>query len=223
MVRRYNISKFVPKVCRAIQVEFKEEYLRRPSTPDDCKDLEREFRFRWNVPHAVGALDGKHVALKKPKNIVALYHNNKGFRVMLALVDGEYKFRWVDAGTAGFCSDVQIFNASRLKAKIKDGSMGFPNPSPITQGGPGASYFILVDDTFATKTWLMKPYGRRMLTREERIANNRISRGRRVIEDHGIQIQGPVDNHSSKHFWVLQTFDRKCFAKVTNDRYENHL
>ena len=27
----------------------------------------------------------------------------------------------------------------------------------------------------------------------------------------------------SKHFWVLQTFDRKCLAMVKNDEYENHL
>ena len=103
------------------------------------------------------------MALKKPKNSGALNHNYKGFFsvVMLALVDGQYKFRWVDVGTAGSC---------------------FPDPAPITQGGRVVPYFILADDVFALKTWLMKPFGRRMLTREERIANYRISRGRRVVE-----------------------------------------
>ena len=76
------------------------------------------------------------MALKKPKNSGALYHSYKGFFsiVMLALVDGQYKFRWVDAATAGSCSDAQIFNASQLKRKIEDGRIGFPDPAPITQG-----------------------------------------------------------------------------------------
>ena len=86
---------------------------------------------------------------------------------MLALVDGQYKFRWVDAGTAGSCSDAQIFNASQLKRRIEDGRIGFPDPAPITQGGQDVPYFILADDAFAVKTWLMKPYGRRMLTRKK--------------------------------------------------------
>ena len=176
---------FLPEVCRAIQDEFTIEYLKCPTIPDEWKELEREFRIRWNVSHALGALDGKHVALKKPKNTGALYHNYKGFFsiVMLALVDGQYKFRWVDAGTAGSCSDAQIFNAPQLKRRIEDGRIGFPDPAPITQGGRDVPYFILADDAFALKTWLMKPYGRRMLTREERIANYRISRGRRVVEN----------------------------------------
>ena len=119
------------------------------------------------------------MAVKKLKNTGALYHNYKGFFsiVMLALVDGQYKFNWADAGTVGSCSD-----ASQLK-RIEDGRIGFPDPAPITQCGRDVTYFILADDAFALKTWLMKPYGRRMLTREERIANYRISRGRRVVEN----------------------------------------
>ena len=184
-VGRSTISKFLPEVCRAIQDEFTREYLRCPTTPDEWKKLETEFRIRWNVPHALEALDGKHAALKKPKNSGALYHNYKGlFSIAtLALVDGQYKFRWADVGTAGSCSDAQIFNICHLKRKIDDGSIGFPDPAPITQGGRDVPYFILEDDAFALKIWLMKPCGRRMLTREERIANYRISRGRRVVEN----------------------------------------
>ena len=74
-VGRSTISKFLPEVCRAIQDEFTREYLGCPTSPDEWKELETEFRIRWNVPHALGALDGKHVALKKPKNSGALYHN----------------------------------------------------------------------------------------------------------------------------------------------------
>ena len=184
-VGRSTISKFLPEVCRVIQDEFIREYLRCCTTPDEWKELAREFRIRWNVPHALGALDGKHVALKKSKNTGALYHNYKGFFsiVMLALVDGQYKFRWVNAGRGGSCSEAQIFNASQLKRRIEDGRIGFPDSAPITQGGRDVPYFILADDALALKTWLMKAYGRRMLTREERIANYIISRGRRVVEN----------------------------------------
>ena len=75
----------------------------------------------------------------------------------------------MDAGTAGSCSDAQIFNASQLKRKIEVGRIGFPDPAPMTQGGRDVPYFILADDAVPLKTWLMKPYGRRMLTREERM------------------------------------------------------
>ena len=51
-VGRSTISKFLPEVCRAIQDEFTREYLKCPTTPDEWKELEREFRIRWNVPHA---------------------------------------------------------------------------------------------------------------------------------------------------------------------------
>ena len=101
---------------------------------------------------------------------------------MLALVDGQYKFRWVDAGTAASCSDAQIFNASQLKRKIDDGRIGFPDPAPITHGGRDVPYFILADDAFALKTWMMKPYGSRMLTREERMTTTEYQGAGELLE-----------------------------------------
>ena len=62
------------------------------------------------------------------------------------------KFRWLDAGTAGSCSDAQIFNASQMKRRIEDGRIGFPDPAPITQGGRDVPYFILADEDLAHET-----------------------------------------------------------------------
>ena len=120
-------------VCRAILEEFGDEHLACPTTPEGWKELEAEFRLRWNVPHALGALDGKHVAIRKPPKSGSLYHNYKGFFsiVLMALVDAEYRFRWVDVGTEGSCSDAQIFSHSQLREKIEDGSIGFPQAEPI--------------------------------------------------------------------------------------------
>ena len=83
-------------------------------------------------------------------------------------------------GSSGFSLDAQIFNRSNLREKIKSGSLGFPAPEPLGEGGPDLHY-LLLRDTFAMMQWMVKPYSRRQLTREERIANYRISRGRRVM------------------------------------------
>ena len=82
-----TICKFVPQVCRAILGEFQDEYMHWPDSPDEWKKVEEKFRTRWNVPHAVGAIDGKHSAMKKPKKTGSDYYNYKNFFfLLLALV-----------------------------------------------------------------------------------------------------------------------------------------
>ena len=90
---------------------------------------------------------------------------------------------WYFWGASGSSSDAQIFNHSKLKRRIENGTLGLPPPEPLGPGGPDLHYFLLGDDVFALMPWLVKPYSRRHLTREERIANYRISRGRRVVEN----------------------------------------
>ena len=70
-----------------------------------------------------------------------------------------------------------------LRKKIKDGSLGLPPPEPLVELGPDLHYFFLGDDAFALMPWMVKQYSLRKLTMEERIAINRISKGRRVVEN----------------------------------------
>ena len=135
-------------------------------------------------PPCSWCIHGKHIAIKKPKRSDSEYFTYKGYfsLLLLALADADYKFLWVNAGASGSSSDVQIFNCNKLKRRIENGTLGLPPPEPLGPGGPDLHYFLLGDDAFALMPWLVKPYSRRQLTREERIANYRISRGRRVVE-----------------------------------------
>ena len=144
-----------------------------------------KFRTRCNAPLAVGAIDGKHIAMKKANKYGSDSYNSKGFfaLMLLALVDAEYRFLWVNVGSIGYSSNAQIFNRNNLMEKTEDGSLGLPPPESLGEGGPDLHYFLLGDDAFALMPWMVKPYTSRQLTREERIVNYRISRVRRVVQN----------------------------------------
>ena len=180
-----TISKFVPEVCDAIVEEYRDEAFTTPSTPDAWREVAEQFGKRWNFHHACGALDGKHVAIRKPKNSGSAYYNYKGFFsiVLMGLVDADYKFLWAHVGAEGSASDAGVFNESNLQPALRDGTLGLPAPDPLPNDDCPTPYFIIGDDAFPLRTWLMKPYSHRFLTHEERIFNYRCSRARRVVEN----------------------------------------
>ena len=63
---------------KAILEEFQKEYLICSTDPEEWRGIEEKFTNRLNVPHAVGALDCKHIAMKKPKKSGSEYFNYKG-------------------------------------------------------------------------------------------------------------------------------------------------
>ena len=184
-VAHNTISYLVKEVCEAIIAEYSDEVLEIPSNPDEWRAKEELFNSRWQFPHTVGALDGKHVSIRKPNKGESMYFNYKGYHsiVLMALVDADYKFVWVNIGCPGSCSDAQIWNVCDLRNHIITDRIGWPNPDNLLHDDMEMPYYIISDEAFALRTWLMKPFSRRHLDHEERIFNYRLSRARRVVEN----------------------------------------
>jgi hypothetical protein len=180
-----TISLLVREVSTAIFQEFRDEVFKLPATPDEWRVVADGFSNRWNFQNCIGALDGKHIAIKKPKKSGSTYYNYKGFYsiVLMAAVDSDYRFIWCSIGYPGCSSDAGIFNRSRLRRGLENGTLGLPAPEPLRGDDRNIPYFFVGDDAFPLQEWMMKPFPQRNLSPGERIYNYRHSRARRVSEN----------------------------------------
>lgn len=74
-----------------------------PTTAAGWREVADGFARRWNFKHCIGAIDGKHVAIRCPPKSGSTFYNYKGFFsiVLLAVVDSSYKFMYIDVGANG--------------------------------------------------------------------------------------------------------------------------
>lgn len=145
-----------------------------------------DFEVRWQFPHVIGAVDGKHVHIKKPASTGSKYYNYKGgcSIVLMAIVNSNYEFTFVDVGAEGSSADGGIWQQCAFKMAIDDGYLQLPPPTPV-RGIPNMAlpYFVVGDDAFPLGPTLLKPYAKRDMTYEQRSYNYRLSRARRLSEN----------------------------------------
>lgn len=143
-----------------------------PATHDEWNIIERGFNSRWNFPGAFGAIDGKHVMIRAPPDCGSDFYNYKGSNsiILLAVVDDDYCFSYINVGANGRCSDGGVFQNSSILKDLENGM--------LPTGG-----FFVGDAAFPLKTYLLKPYQHSPLTYEQKIFNYRLSRARRIVEN----------------------------------------
>ena len=133
----------------------------------------------------IGAIDGKHVRIKYPKNTRSLHHKYKGFfsLILLAISDSNYCFIWFDVGQYGSNSNSSILIQSNMGGYFEDHSNNIPQPESVEGCNfDTLLYFLVGDEIFPLRAWLMRPYPGK-LTEQERVFNYRLSRARRFIEN----------------------------------------
>ena len=113
----------------------------------------------------------KHIRIQCQKQSGILFHNYKEFSsfVLLAIFDARYLLTLFDAGQYGSNNNAGVLANASVDQKIEALEINTPttrhpdgcsfNPSP---------YYLVGDEIFPLKTWLMKPYSGQ-LSEEERI------------------------------------------------------
>ena len=109
-------------------------------------------------PNCVGAIDGKHVNIKYPVNSDSYYFNYKGSSsiVLLAMVDADYKVRYIDAWCNGSNSDGGVFRNSSLSKALERNLLNFPQSQVMADGQITLSYTVVADDAFPLRLFIIK-------------------------------------------------------------------
>lgn len=76
---------------------------------------------------------------------------------MMAIADAEYKFLAADTGSQGRNNDVVVLQESGLGKKLLSETFGLPGEKEIKYG-PVLPHFLLGDEIFGLKPYLMVPY-----------------------------------------------------------------
>ncbi|KAJ8049122.1 Protein ALP1-like [Holothuria leucospilota] len=186
---RSTLCYIVRETCQAIWDVLQPEVLKVPGH-EDWLNIADCFDKRWDFPHCIGAIDGKHVVIQAPALSVSTYFNYKHQHsiVLMAVCDGRYRFTLVDIGAAGRNSDGGIFAHSPMGMAMENGSLDIPKPCPLTESESQPFPYVFVgDEAFPLKNFLMRPFPGRDVgpmtgeKYEKNIYNYRLSRARRII------------------------------------------
>ncbi|XP_017154003.1 putative nuclease HARBI1 [Drosophila miranda] len=179
-VGKSSIKYIVEEVIKAIVKELKGVCLQTPQTEEEWLDVAKQFEELWNFPHCLGSLDGHHIAFRSKTVKDDSYTNYRQFQsiIMLALVDAQHRFLYVDASSPGGATDA--FTGSTLYNGLESNLLNIPHEKPLLGLDEELPHVVLADKGFELQPWLMKQH-EIPSTIEKKIFNYRLNRAHRVV------------------------------------------
>ena len=123
------VGRIIGETCKAIwQAVLSKKYIDSPSSEEEWKKISSEFEQRWNFPHCLGAIDGKHIVMQAPAGSGSSFFNYKKTHsiVLLAVFNVGYQFSLVDIGDSGRQSDGSVYANSHLGHAIENNLLNIP-------------------------------------------------------------------------------------------------
>jgi hypothetical protein len=180
-----TLRKIVKDCCAQIWEGLQPIYM-PPKMEEDWIKIAHQFYEHTNFPNVIGAIDGKHVRVKKPDNSGSRYWNYKKYFsvVLMAWVDAEYNFVFIDVGSLGAMSDSIIFKESKMGQMLENNTFNIPEGRrlPGDENGRVMPFFVVADEAFSLSKKILRPYAKKNLSIPKSIFNYRHTRARRMVD-----------------------------------------
>ncbi|CAH2000999.1 unnamed protein product, partial [Acanthoscelides obtectus] len=137
-----------------------------PQTENDWIAIAKDFEKRWNFPHCLGSLDGKHIDIIHPANSGSFFFNYKHRHslVLLAIADANYKFILFDFGKNGRVSDGGVLQNTEFFRRLQAKLLNIPGEKGVANESRKLPFVFVADDAFPLRPDMLKPYTQSDLT-----------------------------------------------------------
>ena len=110
-------------------------YLKVPLTEEkEWLSIAEKFETHWQYPNAIGASDGKHVAIRKSSHGGSHYYKHSHSIILMAITGPSYESLYIDLGTNGRVNDGGVWNKCGFSKARENQELSIPNPRCLPGG-----------------------------------------------------------------------------------------
>ncbi|XP_043257511.1 protein ALP1-like [Colletes gigas] len=208
-----TVISIVRTTCDQIWKILQPLYMKDKSE-EDWIEIANRFYERTKFPNVIGALDAKHVRIKKPENSDSSFFRYKSYFscILMAWADADYNFVYVDVG-AHENSDSDIFKTFDMGKRLVENSLNVPSERklPNDDEGKAVPFYLLGDKTIGLSDSILRPYEGKNLSYAKKIYNYRHSRAHKVVDctfrmlvNKWRILHRPLDHHMDFSVAVIQ-------------------